>query len=107
MKEFQYLLLGLCIIGFFGSISMFTPNTPWNDITYLFRKVDKQKYLRYSNKFFGKTWLTVGISSLILFLLTLIIKINIPIQLILFLFFIYLFIRVVLLEVGWRKVANK
>ena len=107
MEEFQYLLIGLCIMGFFGSLSVFTPHTPWNDITYLFRKVDKQKYLQYSNKFFGKTWLTIGISSLILLLLTWAIKINIPIQLILFLFFLYLFIKIVLLEVGWRKIVNR
>lgn len=67
MSSLQFLLIGFCTVGFFGSLSLFTPNTLWNDLTYFFRK-DKKAYLKYSNRFHGKGYLAMGVSSLVFFI---------------------------------------
>ncbi|MEO1769360.1 hypothetical protein [Candidatus Enterococcus ferrettii] len=106
MNQLQFLLIGFCVSGFFGSLSLFTPNLPWKDSTFLFRKEKKQEYLRYSNKFFGKTWLFIGFSSLILFLLSLFTSINIPLRWIFILYMVFLLLMRFLLEINWRKIAD-
>lgn len=62
------LFLAFTFAGLFGSLSRFTPNTPWNDFTYLFHK-NGQEYLAFSNHFNSNIWLILAGVSFPLFLL--------------------------------------
>lgn len=95
--------LAFVVVGLFGSLCWFTPNTPWSDITYFFRK-RKKEYLKLSNQIFGKYWLSVALISLVLLLLNYfqIIPFVSPIKI----FLVYLFsgiIPLILIELRWRQ----
>ncbi|MBV7392231.1 hypothetical protein KUA55_16230 [Enterococcus sp. ALS3] len=106
MNQLQFLLVGFCVIGFFGSLSLFTPNVPWRDFTVFFRKEKKTEYLQYSNKFLGKTWLAIGCSSLVILLISFVIKIDIHFQLIIISYITFLLVMRIMLEISWQKTKN-
>ncbi|EOL43197.1 hypothetical protein UC3_02174 [Enterococcus phoeniculicola ATCC BAA-412] len=103
MSQLQFIFLGFTVVGFFGSLSLITPNIQWKDFTVFFRKERRQKYLQYSNKYLGKVWLTVGIISLVLFATSLIFEFKINLYFTIFLYVSYLLVTRILLEISWRK----
>lgn len=63
----RFLFGGFTLVFLFGSLSRFTPNTPWNDVSILFRK-NKKEYINFSNKIRGTYCLVLGILCLLMFL---------------------------------------
>lgn len=63
----RFLFGGFTLLFFFGSLSRFTPNIPWNDASILFRK-NKTDYINFSNKIRGIYCLVLGILCLLIFL---------------------------------------
>ncbi|MGM0216129.1 hypothetical protein [Enterococcus sp. AZ109] len=106
MTQTQTFFIGLCIIGLFGSLAMFTPRVPWNDFTHHFRKERKAEFLAYHNRFIGKVWLSIASISFLLLLLSFVIKIQFSNKSIFLFFAAYLLIFRLLLEVFWRKKIN-
>ena len=106
MSSLQFLLIGFCTVGFFGSLSLFTPNTLWNDLTYFFRK-DKRAYLKYSNRFHGKVYLAIGVSSLVFLLVSVVVKLNLSLYFVCFSYVAFFIAMEILLQVGWNRKKHK
>ena len=92
-------ILVVCLVG---SVSMFTPNTMWNDFTYFFR-TDKKEYLTFSNSFRGKYFLFIGIISLICFISSFFITYKVAPGLIFGMYIISLLIGRIILEIKWKN----
>ncbi|MGM0125314.1 hypothetical protein IGI37_002712 [Enterococcus sp. AZ194] len=103
MNQTQFVLLGFTLIGFFGSLSLFTPNLAWKDISILFRKDRKKEYIQFSNRYFGKVWLVTGCVSLILLIVSYLIKMNLQAYLVIVFYLLFLLIMRILLEISWNK----
>lgn len=103
------LLLGLTILGFFGSLQYLFPNTLWNDTSVFFRK-NKTDYLNFSNRFRGKYCFFLGCTSLAFFFVSFFIKVG-PnqdnIELILFIILtLYIVVNEFRLEMKWNKQSH-
>lgn len=104
MKE---LFLGFAVVSFFGSLSRFTPNTPWSDWSYLYRKnkkgKNKEEYIKFSNIFRGNYLLIVGLVSLIFSVLSSFVTFEIEGKYIFIIYAVCLSITELILQVKWNN----
>lgn len=101
----KWMLVGIMVLSLFGSLSRFTPNTPWTDTSYFFRK-DKKSYLKFSNIFRGNYLLILGIVSLIFSILSFFISFNITNEQIFIIFIFYSIIAETILQIKWIRLSK-
>jgi len=98
----NWIFVAITFLSLFGSSSRFTPNTPWVDISYFFRK-NKKEYLKFSNIFRGNYFLILGLVSLAFFLLSLFIPFKINANYIFIFFLLYIFVAESVLQIKWSN----
>ena len=102
----RFILIAITVVCLFGSLSILTPTTLWNDFTYFFRK-NKTDYLKFSNKFRVKFYLVLGLISLFVLILTFFVDFKLSPLSIFAVFFICLIIGRICLEILWRHQSKK
>lgn len=98
----KWMFIAITVVSLFGSLSRFTPNTPWKDVFYFFRK-DKKEYLKFSNVFRGNYLLISGLVSLIFSILSFFINFEINNSYIFLSFFVYVIIAESILQIKWNN----
>lgn len=101
----KWMFVGIMVLGLFGSLSRFTPNTLWTDASYFFRK-DKKNYLKFSNIFRGNYLLILGIVSLIFSILSFFISFNVTNEQIFIIFIFYSVIAETILQIKWIHLSK-
>ena len=99
------LFVAIAFLGFFGSLSRFTPNTPWADVSYFFRK-NKKDYLAFSNKFRGNYYLILGLFSLVFFILSLFISFKMDGSFSFIVLVVYVCIAESILQIKWYNLQK-
>lgn len=98
----KWLFIVITIVSLFGSLSRFTPNIPWKDVFYFFRK-EKKEYLKFSNVFRGNYLLVSGLVSLMFSILSFFINFKINNNYIFLIFFVYVIIAESILQMKWNN----
>lgn len=106
MSNVQFILHGITIVGLFGSLAFFTPDTPWRDVSIFFRK-NKQEYIKFSNRARSKVWIFTSICSAILLILSLIVDLPVNPLLVFTVYGIILLIAFAQIEGQWRRYKNE
>lgn len=100
-----FMLVSIALLGIISSLAIWTPDVPWNDITYLFRQ-NKKQYLAFSNRFRGKYLLLLGLIALCVLFVSYFIPFTLSDSVIGLFFILYLIIFRIILEVKWRQLQK-